>query len=294
MMTWPQRWNEFWYRPSSDAAIAVLRVLFGLMLAYDLASHTATVAFWNLIDGAIPRASVLSFFPGAAVATVYALAATKTVLYLLLGLHGVAVAAFIVGYRTRIAAALVYIFTISMMNYTPLLLFGFDQYVAIFALVFLVNPGASYLSLDARAGRVPRVPSVSATVATRMFQVAFVFRYFDSGFHKVAEGWKSGDLLWQILTNDVFARFDLTFTHRLWSFYGVMSLVTVLFEIFFAPLVAWPATRRATIAVGLYLHASIAIFMNLTAFGLVMMLGYVLFIAPETWSRVLRRLRLSA
>ena len=294
-MTWKQLWDEFWHRPQGSAGIAVLRVTFGFLMLYSVTSSMISLQDWNLIDGLVSKEVVEGFYPGRLSFSIFTYAQSIEQLEALLALNVSAIVLLIVGVKTRIAAWLVYLFAISTMNYNPLMLYGFDRYVVTVAMVLLIHPGHLHLSIDAlRAKRktpqwLPE-PSHAATIAIRFFQIVFAFRYFGSGYYKLAEGWKDGDILWQILSNDSLYRFDLTFLHHFWGL-GLLSNGTVLFELFFIPLMLCSKTRPFTTGAGILMHAFIAVFLNISLFGSLLMLGYILFVSPQWWEANLTKLK---
>lgn len=287
-MSWRREWNVFWHEPSSCAALAFLRVSVGCLFIFVHLGFMRSVGMWNLIDGIISRQTVRDTFGPSVDFSVYALVQTHAALSVLLVLHLLVLVLFTIGYKTRFMAWVMWVFTASFMRQNPFLISGYDAYVSLLMLVFAINPGDGWLSLDKVLARrrmqpLPKDVSHSATIATRVFQITFALRYLSSGYYKASPGWKTGETLWQILTNDMTARFDLTFLHRHWGYLGAFSNLTVFFEMFFIPLMLNKRTRRPTVIAGVLLHASIAIVLELPTFGTVMMLSYILFVSPIHW-----------
>ena len=59
-----------------------------------------------------------------------------------------------------------------------------------------------------------------------------------------------------------------------------MAYLTILFEIYFPVMVAWPKTRYWWLAIGAVFHGGIGIFMGLGPFGTAMVSTYFLFLNP--------------
>jgi hypothetical protein len=70
----------------------------------------------------------------------------------------------------------------------------------------------------------------------------------------------------------------------------VPSLLTIAIELTLPFLLWWPRARPLAMLAGVLFHLNIAIVMNIMAFSLAMIAGYLLFLDPETVPALLRRL----
>jgi hypothetical protein len=145
-------------------------------------------------------------------------------------------------------------------------------------------------------------PSVSANVAIRLLQVHLCVIYLSAGLSKLqGVSWWTGDAVWGTIVNFEFAPvqspvylwvMNLIAGNRV-VFAVVMTtaaLMTLAFEISYSYLIWRRSTRPILLTVAMMLHGSIALFMGLKTFSLLMMTFNMAFVAPETVRWGLRKL----
>ncbi|MFN9068675.1 MAG: HTTM domain-containing protein, partial [Bdellovibrionales bacterium] len=145
---------------------------------------------------------------------------------------------------------------------------GVDTMVSVF-LFYL-----SFVDLKANRGG-----DLLSRVMIRMSQVHLSVIYFYTGIEKFrGVSWWEGTALWTTFSNPQMTLFDLSWTHHFPLMIAVLTHVTVLFELMFLPLVWNSRTRFLILAMGLFFHLGIALFLGLWAFAAVMLVQYVLFL----------------
>jgi len=205
----------------------------------------------------------------------------------LFALWGLALAALLVGWRTRVAAWATWLLTAWFLLRTPTFTNGGDE---VFRLVTLyLAAGYSVIPVPARALSVDRwlwrrgsagdaEPLVPAWTV-RMVQVQISVVYFVAGFWKVvAPPWHDGSALAYALGNATFSRFGVP--HWAWAHPLFLALtVTVAWWEFLFPVLAFGRhTRRASLAFGVCMHAMILVLMNIGIFPLIMLGCYPAFL----------------
>ena len=200
----------------------------------------------------------------------------------------VVLAGFALGFQSRITAPLAWAIAVSTARRMPVLLFGFDNIVATWAL-YLAVCGASgqAFSLDrwlarrrgAPAG--PPAPTVSANLGLRLIQLHLCLIYGAAGLAKLrAPQWWDGSALEMILLISEFRRFDLTWLIAYPGFLAVATHGALALEVAY-PVLVWVRPLRPLLLVGaIAMHVSIDLTLGLTEFGLAMIAGNLAFLPP--------------
>ncbi|VTS06988.1 HTTM domain-containing protein [Tuwongella immobilis] len=227
----------------------------------------------------------------------------------------VVVALFTVGYYTRITSVLAWLVLLNMIHRSQQLLFGMDTMLNILMVYLTIGPSGAALSLD----RLREVRKIRAEIAagkrsatdpetvallhapaksmlagfvTRLFQIHFCFIYTASGMSKLkGDAWWNHTALWRTLVNPEFSPFPVLgyrtavdalassrFATELFSASGIVF--TFALELALVCLV-WTKARPYVVIGGLLLHFSIAIFMGLTVFCMLMMTLLLSYLQPE-------------
>jgi hypothetical protein len=217
---------------------------------------------------------------------------------------------FTVGLWTRVTSVLTWIATLCYINRASTMLFGVDTMIAIGTLYLMIGPCGAALSLDRLIARYratrqalgqrraapefgPPEPSISATFATRLFQLHFAIIYLAAGVAKLqGVSWWNGTALWQTSANFEFFRPRWEFytqgllfltEHRwLWELVlGGGAIYTLALELSF-PFLVWRARWRwPMILAACALHIGIGMLMVLWTFSFMMMIMLMSFVPPE-------------
>jgi hypothetical protein len=223
---------------------------------------------------------------------------------------------FAVGFCTRVTSVLTWLAALSYIQRSPITLFGVDTMMNVLLIYLMVGPSGEALSVDrwlahwwktrkARsAGKAAPpwtapAPSVSANFAIRMIQVHFCIIYLASGTTKLMGGnWWNGTAVYYTMANYEFAplrrAYYLSFMHWLaenrWLWEIVItagSFGTLALEIGLPFLVWQKRFRPVMVACSMMLHVSIALFMGLVAFSLLMATMVLSFIPGDAIERLL-------
>jgi len=139
----------------------------------------------------------------------------------------------------------------------------------------------------------PPPPMVSATFATRLFQINFCLIYFAAGTSKLmGTSWWNGTAPNGFLLNYSFAPFDvpayvkflkMLVAHRwIWELFGTVGVVSTLFLELGFPFLVWNRyTRWLMVSGSILFHTLIALLMGLVTFSLMMMVLVLAFVPPE-------------
>jgi hypothetical protein len=277
----------FWVGEVDARIPALFRMVMGSLILIDLGDRLRDFHTFYTDWGLLPRASAAldlyhwSVFAWsgrpAAVAAIYA--------------AGVVVAvAFTVGFHTRPATVLTWIFIVSLQNRNGLVLDGSDTVVKVLLFWGMFADLGSAFSLDVRRGRRPARRAVPA-LPVRCMQIQVAIVYIFTGLDKNGPHWMDGTAVFHALQN-----LDLARPTGRWltAWPGLSRLFTwgtLVTELGFAPLVFSPVRTSTTRAVGLLLatamHTGIFVLLRVGWFSPVMIGSYTLFLMPEWIDRVL-------
>jgi hypothetical protein len=190
-------------------------------------------------------------------------------------------------------AVLGYICAVSYANrITPGAYFGLDTINCFLALYLTLGPCGSRYSVDRlwrlRRGAPDRIaPSVSTNVAIRLIQVHMCVVYLFSGIAKLrGSEWWGGWAAWWSFANLEYQTLDMTWLADHPYLINFMSQLTVFWELSYCALI-WPRlTRPWMLFLAVVMHGGIIFALGMPTFGLVMLIGNLAFISPQTVGRI--------
>jgi hypothetical protein len=179
--------------------------------------------------------------------------------------------ALLVGFRTRLAAALAWLLHVTLMTTGSATNYGADIFAHIFLFYLVWVPSGDALSMDRYLSHRPRGPTWSARLGLRVIQIHLCIVYLASGIAKASgRDWWTGAAMWEALTLPDFRTFDFTWlAHHEWVAV-LMGWTVLLWEVGYAVFV-WPRlTRRFWVLMIVAMHLGIMMFMGLYIFGALM------------------------
>lgn len=269
----------FWLGEVDPRPGALFRVALGLTVLHYLANLSVDVSnFWS-DAGILPRHTPgVSFMPG-----LFDLVGSPWAVGALYSAGVVAVVAFTLGYRTRVATVASWIFITSLHRRNPYINDGGDELVRnLLFLAMFTDLGKAY-SLDVALGR-KRIGPVSA-LGVRFAGLHSAILYLLTGFIKARSGWLTG--------NPIFAGAQLTGFLRppgaLLLQYPALSrastLITLVFELAFAFMafspVRVPLSRALAIVASLAVQLGILITMRVGVFTEAMIAILFVLVQPQ-------------
>jgi hypothetical protein len=298
--------SAYWLGETDPRPLALFRIAFGMTVLHDLANYAVDLRAFVTDEGMLPRGvqdepRVLSLFDG--IGTPFAAACLLAV--------GVAAAiAFTVGYRTRLATILTWLFLTSLHTRNLYVTDGGDDLVRnMMFLSMFADLGASF-SFDARKAQhtrrdlppsgtalaegADRTRRTVAVVGLRFLQLHIGLLYFCAGRLKFRAGWLSHNVVYQCLQLTGFVRPP---GHWLLSFPSLcfaLGVVIVLLEFAFVFLAFSPwqvaRTRALAIAGGLAVQLGILASMRVGVFTESMIVSMALFLQPAWLDRLAPRI----
>jgi vitamin K-dependent gamma-carboxylase-like protein len=287
----PNAWRRFWFEPQATSTLALVRIAFGLVMV------GWTLALLPVLFPLFGRGGVLPRQPGAGNGT-----------WGLLGLvpgDGAVVALFVVtlvssaclalGYRTRIAAVLVFLGLLSFVRRDPYAFDSGDALLRIIALYIALSGAGASLSLDRlrRArNRFWELPSL-ARWPVRLMQVQLSLIYLATVWAKTrGTTWNDGTAVSYAVRIKDLTRFplpDSLTTSVLVS--NVLTYGTLALELAIAVLVWNRRARPWVLGAGVAFHLAISYSIRVGFFTLAMLVLYLSFLPDDTASRLIRSVR---
>ncbi len=283
-------WDRFWFAPTPTSTLALVRIAYALVLLGWCALMSFDVAAFFSPSGVLPVRvrlpwtwSVLDVFPSETAAVLVFAVLVWAALFLLVGFH------------TRLAAAVALVALVSLERRNLVVLNSADTLLRLFGLYLALAPAGAAFSVDRwRTARVRfwEFP-LRAPWALRLIQVQVSVMYLFTVWLKVqGETWNDGTAVSYALRVMEVARFDLP---RWLTDSAVVSNLltygTLAVELSLAVLLWNRRARPWVVAAGLLLHVSIQTTIMVGLFSTTVAVGYLAFTEPENASRWLLGLR---
>lgn len=279
---WGRRVDAFWFAPTDPATLALVRVAFGalvtlwaLSLAPDLGAFFSTA---GVIGDAMPRGGNGTW------SLLWIDHSDTTVAAVYLALLAAAVG-IMVGWRSRVCAAVVLVALTSLARANPYVFNSGDTLIRVLAFYLMLAPSGMEFSLDRRRARQQRrdVASTHPAWPLRLIQIQISIMYLGAVWSKFqGPSWRDGtaasyaarlpDLV-RFQLGDVFERSALAAQ--------VATYATLAVESSLAILIWHRRTRPFALAAGVLLHLSIDLSIRVGFFTLAVFVAYLSFADPQ-------------
>lgn len=212
------------------------------------------------------------------------------------------------GWHTRRAAFVNYLFWVTFVIFTPMWQDfdgGFDQLMTGSSLLLIFLPAERALSLDnlrwswrysAPGLRYHPLREVSRLAYTLPLALTLGLVYFDSGLHKLsAEFWRNGMGSWLPPTMPYYqSPLDMSWLLNLEWVEMAIGYAVIVFQFAFLPLFWFRAFRVPLLLLGASFHIGIILSLNVYPFGFAMLVHYLLLVPFACWRSLERLIRVDA
>jgi len=259
-------------------SLALFRIMLGVLIIGDLLSRSRNFWFYYTDDGVVPQELAESFTPDGAFSFFY-YTSDPTVIAGLFILHGLVALQLIVGYKTRFATILSFLFVISLDHHNPLVLSYADTLFRLLFFWAIFLPLGERWSIDAvHRSRSPRQGFVGLASVFALSQM--VVMYTINGFNKMGSDlWQSGEAAVLVmgldemtfLLGDFMRNFELPLQVGGWLWFHMLLA---------SPLLILLRGRKRLPLLVFFMggHASFALTVRIGAFAYVALTGLLLFI----------------
>lgn len=297
-------WNRFWFTPADPLPLAVMRVLTGLVALYWYLTLAPDFERWFGPQGWLPTDVVRQVEGSAAVYewSYFDYFHSLPELWTVYILGALALAAYIVGWQTRVASVLALATVLSAAHRAPMIGTPAEPVLAMVLLYLALGPAGARLSLDARrrhrlsesAGALSgefhtqASTSLAAAVVTRLLQVHLALLYGCMALSKLfAESWWSGSAVWSLIARSESRLVDLTALHNHPFLVNFWTHAIVLFEFAFAILIWNRLARPLLLALAVPMWCSLTLLTGQTTLLAMMLIANLAFV-PAAVFRALR------
>lgn len=283
-------WEQFWFSPTATSTVAVMRIAHGFVTLLWASAIAPDVLTFFSSDGVLPSSStggfrweLLALFPQK-----WAAIALLVVLF-------VAGFCLMIGFRSQLAALIVFACLLSFARRNQWVFNAGDSLFRHLALFLAVSPCGASLSVDARRKDPEgfwRFP-IRAPWGLRMMQVQVSMLYLFTVWAK-ARGprWIGGTAVAESLRVGDLTRVDLPY--RVTESLLVANLLTygtLVIELGLAILIWNRRLRPIVIPLGIALHIFIEVTFGLGFFSTVIIMSYIAFIPEDTMAGWITALR---
>jgi hypothetical protein len=190
-------------------SVALFRILLALTVLLDLASRSARLDWWYSEAGIVPRA-LAEHFQGFAVQGLPALPLGTWGAGLTFALAAVFAVLLLVGYRSRLMAALLALAVLSLHTRNPLVLSGPDTLLQLALIWAALLPVGARFSLDARRAAARPMASTPPVLwsgcAALGLTLQIGYSYLYNAFYKSGPAWLEGRALVEVFSTGMTAR----------------------------------------------------------------------------------------
>jgi hypothetical protein len=278
-------WQRFWFAPQATSTLALFRIAFGLVATMWTASLAPNLLAFFGTEGITPPAMTQD----RGVWTILAISASPPVVIALFAVTLAAAVALTLGWRTRLAAVVVFVGIISFQHRNTMLLNSGDGLLRNLALFCALAPAGQALSLDrlrTAPGRFWEFPA-RAPWALRLIQIQLSVMYFSTVWQKV-QGlhWRDGTAVSYALRIEDLHRFPTpSFITDSVIASEMLTFGTLALELGLAVLVWNRVARPWVLGLGITLHLMIEYSILVGFFSFAILTAYLAFVPPESASR---------
>jgi len=263
--------------------LAVFRVFVGLLILADLALRSRNFGFYYTDDGVVPRELAKAMTVDNAF-SIFHLTTDPTLIAALFVVHALVAVQLILGYKTRIAIVLSFLFVVSLDHHNPLVTSYADVLFRLLLFWAIFLPLGERWSVDAVLSDTPPRESFVG-VASVMILCQVVYMYVVNAYHKAqSELWTGGEATPLVMGLD-----DMTFLLApvVREFPTLLQYggLTWYYMLWASPLLILLAGRLRVPFLLMFVggHASFAITVRIGAFAYVAMAGLLLFVQTPVW-----------
>ncbi len=281
--------SSFWIGRIDARIVALFRIAFSVLLLVDLVERVPDLFTFYGDDGVLPRAVLLDGMVRVWRLSLFDAVGSRPMVALLFALGTACVGALLVGYRTRLASAAVWLFVLSLHERNLVVLDSADTVIRVLSFWLIFADSGAVWSLDVRLRRRLARPFIPvAPLRVMQLQVAVVYLW--AAVLKTGPTWQQGTAIYHAMQLSDWVRplGRLLLAHPGWC--EAMTRAALVTEGAFLVLAFSPVLTALTRAVAILsilgLHAGIFLTMRVGMFSLLMPVTMLLFVLPAWIARV--------
>ena len=293
-------WNRYWYTPVDPLPAAVLRIGVGSVAFYLIALFSFDLLQFFGPHGLLPSASVKSIYAENYRLSYFDWVQDTATLRAMHYAGLVVLAAYVVGFWSRVTSVLSLVVFLSYFHRAPMLTSVAEPVVAMLMLYLCFAPTGACLSIDSRLRRRNTAAGLStssaesdacggrsyaARISLRLIQthVALIYFLMFLATMQRNEVWWNGTAVWWLMARPDSAMLDMRWMANYPYLINAWTTAIVLFYIAF-PVLVWNRTARPLmIALSAPFWLGIALISGLGPFCWAMFVGGLSFVSAEQW-----------
>jgi hypothetical protein len=270
-------------------ALASFRISVGILVAVDLLLRIRNLRYFYTQEGVLPRQAADALLSGWRFSFHLLLPDSSTVVWLLFGLHFFFALQLILGYRTKLATAVVFLFTVSL-NARNVLVLSYSDHILMLLLFWgIFLPLGDRWSIDSVVfgeSTASGITNVLFGISSALVLIQVVSIYFVNWVQKSSvKAWRTGDIMITLANGD-----EITFL--LGNFLSELPAVALqssglfwYYLLLLSPLLILASGRYRIPVVALFIfsHVVIALTFRVGEFSFVMISSLLLFIPTHVW-----------
>jgi hypothetical protein len=278
-------WQRFFFAPISLYNVSLFRFLFGLTLLWMYLIRFQGFEVFYLSDGVLPAQYALEIMPEGYRTVLPFFMTTDVGIRAQAILHLVLIVGFVLGVYGRSLTWLLFLVNLGLMQRNISVVYGADLF-SNFWLFYLsfVNHNRFFSVWNWWGGKkstndMSGPKDLFTPMGVRLIQIQLALSYAYTGVEKLKGAvWWEGSAIWQVVGMEDLIPGDFAFLAQVPGLVAVLSMVTVIFEIYFVFAVWLPRIRPWWLLIGFGFHFCTAVFMHLWFFCAVMTAPYLLFL----------------
>ncbi len=282
------KWDQFWFAPVDLYNVGLFRMLLGFVLFSMYWARFQNVKLFFFNSGLLNSDSATSIIPEYFQSPMPIIFHSDLANYWGHVAYLILLFLFALGLIGRWGTWAIFALSLSFMQRNFPLVYGADLF-AHFWLFYLsfIKHNEHWSVLNLRAGwRPSSLPQVNSDIVSsafiRLLQIQLCLCYAYTGLEKFkGTQWWEGSAVWYVVGMQDLVAVDLSFIRNVPILIALVSMSTVLFEVYFIFAVWNIRLRPFWLAFGFMFHLSTAVLMTLWYFFLVMTLPYLLFFDPQ-------------
>lgn len=291
-----QCWDEFWFRERSLLNLGIMRVVIAgtLFLMYLSRQRDALLYFTE--SGILPKAQALVSVPEFYRSPIYLASWSDQAVPYVHGFLVLGLFLLFLGIGGRILNLAMFVLHLAFLQRNYSIAFGADLCGGIFLMLlsgtrcceaFNIYDWVRWVkakSINLDYKKKSSENDMFTSVFYRLIQIQLCTIYFFTGLEKLKGApWWDGTALWTVLANPQMVIFDLIWLRNFWVVLVLGTYVTMIFEVYFLPMILVKKTRPWVMLAGFCFHMGIGLFMSLWSFAFIMVASYVLWINEGYW-----------
>jgi uncharacterized membrane protein YphA (DoxX/SURF4 family) len=286
-----ETWERFWFREVETSTLALFRVAFGIVvLAWTISLAPELYSFYD-------NAGIVPAYPDGGsgawgLLQLNSSTAAVTILYLFLLVGALCL---VFGFKSRLAAVVVFVCLLSFGRRNPWVLNSGDLLIFVLGFYLMLAPSGAALSVDRwlqAKSRFWEFPQRSLW-PLRLIQVQVSLLYFFAVWEKLrGETWNDGTAVSYAFRIEDLERFPVPgFVTDSLVLANLLTYGTLATELALAILVWNRRLRPWVLLLGVGLHLGIAYAVRVGFFSIAALVAYIAFLPPETVSQWVYRVR---